>query len=118
MSQPEARAWWAEVEDLRETIERRRAGQDRFVSSPAAVAPVDVHPRPITHLAPAVARPQARRTVRISGHVGEPPQPRPLAVARVRQPRALQTAGQRPDRIAGWAALLGLVLVLVSTITH
>jgi hypothetical protein len=30
----------------------------------------------------------------------------------------MDAATRRPDRIAGWAALLGLVLVLVSTATH
>ena len=32
--------------------------------------------------------------------------------------RVVDAATSRPDRIAGWAALLGLVLVLVSTATH
>jgi hypothetical protein len=46
------------------------------------------------------------------------PVPRPLVVTRQRQPRIVDAATRSPDRIAGWAALLGLVLVLVSTVTH
>ncbi len=101
MAQPEARAWWADVEHLRDGIEQRRAA-DRTPRAPAA------------DLAP----PATRRTVRITGRAAAAPAPRPLVVARQRPPRALDAATRRPDRIAGWAALLGLVLVLVSTATQ
>jgi hypothetical protein len=99
MSQPEARAWWADVEDLRERIESRR-----------------------TELTPEPQRARsrsARRTVQITGHPSPGPEPRPLVAApRERPPRTLTAATRSPDRIAGWAALLGLVLVLVSTATN
>lgn len=98
MAHPEARAWWADVEHLRDGFEQRRA---------AGTAP-----------AAADARPAVRRTVQISGRGSTAPAPRPLVTARQRPSRALDAATRRPDRIAGWAALLGLVLVLVSTATH
>ncbi len=103
MAQPEARAWWADVEHLRDGIEQRRAA-DRTPRTPAA---------PVADPAPAAAR----RTVQITGRGAAAPAPRPLVVTRQRPPRALDAATRRPDRIAGWAALLGLVLVLVSTTT-
>jgi hypothetical protein len=100
MAQPEARAWWADVEHLRDGIEQRR------VSAAAPDAPAhDPGSAP-------------RRTVQITGRGAAAPAPRPLMVTRERPPRALDAATRRPDRIAGWAALLGLVLVLVSTATH
>jgi hypothetical protein len=102
MSQPEARAWWADVEDLRERIELRREVEHRTPD------PVATPPRP--------AGP--RRTVQITGRPAAAPAPRPLVAARQRPTRAMDAATRRPDRIAGWAALLGLVLVLVSTATH
>lgn len=104
MSQPEARAWWADVEDLRERIEERRAVERADL---APVAPVA-----------AERGPAPRRTVQITGRTAAAPTPRPLVATRQRQPRTLDAATRRPDRIAGWAALLGLVLVLVSTATH
>ncbi len=102
MSQPEARAWWADVEDLRERIELRREAEDR---TPTSVA-----------IAPRAAVP--RRTVQITGRPVSAPAPRPLVASRQRPTRAMDAATRRPDRIAGWAVLLGLVLVLVSTATH
>ena len=103
MAQPEARAWWADVQDLRARIEERRA------ADPAA------SPRTADPGMRAASRPMPRRTVQITGHGSAAPAPRPLFATR---PRALDAATRRPDRIAGWAALLGLVLVFVSTATH
>jgi hypothetical protein len=102
MSQPEARAWWADVEDLRERIELRREAEDRM-------------PAPVATAARAAA---PRRTVQITGRPVSAPAPRALVTSRQRPARAMDAATRRPDRIAGWAALLGLVLVLVSTATH
>ena len=104
MSQPEARAWWADVEDLRERIELRREAEHRIPT-----------PTPIS-TAPRAGAP--RRTVQITGRPVSAPAPRPLIAARQRPTRVMDAATRRPDRIAGWAALLGLVLVLVSTATH
>ena len=104
MSQPEARAWWADVEDLRDRIESRRAG-----------------PHPLANAEPgpaALERPAGRRTVTITGHPAPGPAPRPLVADRERPSRTVAAATRSPDRIAGWAALLGLVLVLVSTASN
>lgn len=101
MAQPEARAWWADVEHLRDGIEERRSAE-RAPAAPIADA---------TAAAP-------RRTVQITGRGSSAPAPRPLVATRQRPSRSLDAATRRPDRIAGWAALLGLVLVLVSTATH
>ena len=109
MNQTEPRAWWAEAQDLRERIERQRAAEP--LNLPAAgEAPGD-------RAAGSAATP-VRRTVQITGRPSGMPAPRPLVVARARSPRAAESFTRRPDRIAGWAALLGLVLVLVSAASH
>lgn len=111
MSQPEARAWWADVEDLRERIEGRRAAA--APQQPRTPHLVEDH-----RTAPGDPR-RIRRTVTITGRPAAGPAPRPLVAApRERAPRALTAATRSPDRTAGWAALLGLVLVLVSTATN
>ena len=101
MAQPEARAWWADVEHLRDGIEQRRATTPARDSASAEITP-----------------PAPRRTVQITGRGAAAPASRPLVATRQRPSRAVDAATRRPDRIAGWAALLGLVLVLVSTATH
>lgn len=112
MPQQEARAWWADVEHLREELEERRE-----------TARADA---PALHLvngggeaAGPVAPQPARRTVRISGRGGHAPAPRRLVEVERRRPAPslVERAGARPDRIAGWAALLGVVLVLVAALT-
>jgi len=67
-----------------------------------------------TPLEPELApEPPARRTVVISGH------PDRLPVARTpRPPRtAVERIGARPDRIVGYAVLLGFALVLIAILT-
>jgi hypothetical protein len=49
-----------------------------------------------------------RRTVQITGQTVAPPRRRPSAASRV---------GPRPDRIAGWAVVLGLFLAFVAEAT-
>ncbi len=101
MSQKEATAWWAEVEHLRERIEQR----DNAAETQAAA------PRP------SAARP--RRTILIAGRGAPAPAvgARPLVdVGRDRPSRpTVHRAAQRPDRVAMWAVLLGLALMLVAT---
>jgi hypothetical protein len=60
-----------------------------------------------------------RRTVEIRGRtVPAPAVPRPLGVDRRRPPRrAAERVGPRPDRLALWALLKGLVLILVAVTT-
>jgi hypothetical protein len=94
--------WWAEVEHLREPLERRRA--ERGVEDP-------------------------RRTVKIRGQAiagtsaralyptAEAPAPRePQVVVRRDRPRrtAPDRLGSNPDRIAAWAVVFGLLMALVA----
>jgi hypothetical protein len=71
----------------------------------AAVTPEDVE---FTE----IAAPDGRRTVTITGH----PEPR---VIRPRRPTPTvdQRIGHRPDRIAGWAFALGMLLILIAALT-
>jgi hypothetical protein len=57
-----------------------------------------------------------RVTVEIRGRtVPAPAVPRPLEVDRQRpQRRAVERVGPRPDRVAMWALLMGLLLILVA----
>jgi hypothetical protein len=100
------RAWWADVEEVRERIERRQASE---------------HERAL------VERRGQRRTVSITGRPAdstplrlvEDHTPQVIVPRSRRRPplRVVDRIGTRPDRIAGWAVLLGFVLVLVTIIT-
>jgi hypothetical protein len=59
-----------------------------------------------------IAPPAGRRTVTVTGH----PEPR---VVRPRRPTPTvdQRIGHRPDRIAGWAFALGMLLILIAILT-
>ena len=59
-----------------------------------------------------IAKPAGRRTVTVTGH----PEPR---VIRPRRPAPTvdQRIGHRPDRIAGWAFALGMLLILIAIVT-
>lgn len=112
----EARAWWADVEDVRERIERRRARERRASAA-----------RRISAGGRASAVPAARRGVREiqPGQrlmLVETAAPRPRDArgrgARSRpRPRAAQRVGPRPDMIAAWAVALGFVLVLAAILS-
>ena len=134
MAQTEARAWWADVQHLRDVYERtdearrradladlaeRRAARERRPADPVErrqadgprPAPVprrDPHPKP--------GAPPPRRTVEIRGRtVPAPPVPRDPALERRRPQRSsLERVGPRPDRLALWALLMGLMLILVA----
>jgi hypothetical protein len=61
-----------------------------------------------------------RRTVEIRGRtVPAPAVPRSLELDRTRRPsrRAVERVGPRPDRLAMWAMMMGLVLILVAIST-
>ena len=62
---------------------------------------------------PQLEEPPARRTVTITGH------PDRLPVARAQRPprTAVERIGASPDRIVGYAVLLGFVLVLIAVLT-
>jgi hypothetical protein len=125
MSQSEARAWWADVQEVRESIERRRAAE---AGRPVLRAVEDLPDEP----APAPARegavrarerrpleprplPAERRTVQITGRPGARSRPRLVEIERRRPARPpAQRIGARPERLALWAVVLCLFLILVA----
>ena len=128
MAHTEARAWWADVEHLRDVYERtdearrradradleaRHAGRERLHSDAEAPRP-GAAPRRGGH-AKGTAIP-ARRTVEIRGRtVPAPAVPRTVEVDRRRPPRRpVERVGTRPDRLAMWALFMGIVLILVA----
>ena len=60
-----------------------------------------------------------RRTVEIRGRtVPAPPVPRSVELDRTRRPRrSLERVGPRPDRVAMWALVMGLMLIAVAITT-
>jgi len=94
----EAREWWADVEDVRERIERRRADDGASVWRARGVREVRPGPRLM------LVRPSA------------PPSPSATRRRRPR-PRAAQRLGPRPDIFAAWAVALGVVLVAVALLS-
>jgi hypothetical protein len=120
MSQAEARAWWADVQHLREAAERRQEA-----ARPARPETPEVEEREVAQLRrlparrPATRRvsgPPPRRTVEITGHpAGVAPRPRLVEIDRRRPARhPAARVAHRPDRIALWAVLLGIFLCLVA----
>ena len=129
MAHTEARAWWADVEHLRDVYERTdeaRRRADRADSEARHAA----RERPHAETEP--ARPSAatrrgahakgtaipaRRTVEIRGRTVPAPAlpPRIVEIDRRRPPRLpIERVGTRPDRVAMWALLMGIVLILVA----
>ena len=130
MSQSEARAWWADVEHLRERLDGGYGRRPRQRRTPIAPRSCGSPTSPWRASRPPSQRrqPLRRRTVTITGrgapapaitprHLVEVPQPGEDAVpARApKAPRALGRVTHRPDRIAMWAVLLGFALVLAAT---
>ena len=123
--------WWAEVEDVRARIERRRA--------------VELAARQRRGLPP--RRPASRRTVTITGRAALPGADMPVRLAEReastvvagrddetapsagtraagayvprRRPRqsTAEWLGTRPDRIAAWAVALGFLLVVAGILS-
>ncbi|CAA9533907.1 MAG: hypothetical protein AVDCRST_MAG67-4549 [uncultured Solirubrobacteraceae bacterium] len=128
MAHIEARAWWADVEHLQDVYARtdearRRADHADDVARHAS--PVRQHAEPDAarpaaatrrgaHLQPTAI--PARRTVEIRGRtVPAPAVPRSTEIERRRPPRRpIERVGARPDRLAMWALLMGIVLILVA----
>jgi len=129
MAHTEARAWWADVEHLRDGYERTDEARRRADLADAAARRCS---REETHIDGEITRPAtpprrgphakgtaipARRTIEIRGRtVPAPAVPRGVEVDRTRRParRAVERVGPRPDRIAMWALLMGIVLILVA----
>jgi hypothetical protein len=101
----EARAWWADVEDVRERIERRRARESQ------ARAGVRGAGAPPARRGEREVRP-GRRLMLVQ------PSATPARDSR-RRPRLPVThrVGPRPDRIAAWAVVLGFLLVVVAMLS-
>ncbi|HEX3872860.1 MAG TPA: hypothetical protein VHW26_01860 [Solirubrobacteraceae bacterium] len=94
--------WWAEVEHLREPLERRRA--ERAADDPR---------RTVKIRGQAIAGTSARQLYQTS----ETPAPRvPDAIVRRDRPRrsAPDRLGSNPDRIAAWAVVFGLLMALIA----
>jgi hypothetical protein len=102
----EARAWWADVEDVRERIERRRARESRrAVDVRATAVPAR---RGVREIQP------GRRLVLVESDAVAARQAESRRRTRPRTPRGL---GPHPDRIAAWAVLLGFLLVLAAVLS-
>ena len=106
----EARAWWADVEDVRLRIERRRARESRVierrVSTGDRATPVPASRRGVREIRP------GRRLMLVESAAP------PARQARMRpRPRAAQRVGPRPDKIAAWAVALGFLLVVVAIVS-
>jgi hypothetical protein len=139
MGRTEAAAWWADVEHLRDGYERtdearrradiaeRRASRERPQSdrdqpveargagAPGRDAPRQpLAPRRGPHTKGSAV--PARRTIEIRGRtVPAPSVPSTAEIDRRRPPRrAIERASTRPDRLAMWALLMGIVLILVA----
>jgi hypothetical protein len=90
---------------LREDDHLDSQPSERFARSEAVSEPVPLRPRRFERVAAAQAE---RRTIVITGQ--------PVA-ARRRRSAAQEQVMARPDRVALWAFLLGLFLVLVAAVT-
>jgi hypothetical protein len=138
MGQSEATAWWADVQHLRDVHERTEEARRRadLADRRASLGPGDgdaprrelrdrrqgdieivrtPSPRRDPHVRGSAV--PARRTIEIRGRtVPAPSVPRSsVEVDRRRPPRrAMERVGARPDRLAMWALLMGLVLILVA----
>jgi hypothetical protein len=111
MSQPaEAREWWAEVDDVRERIERRRAREGGPQRRGVRVVRPESHAASVRlmSLDTRTTATAARGARRISG---------PATGRRRPRQRPAQLVGPRPDRIASWAVALGFLLVLAAILS-
>ena len=133
MGHTEAPAWWADVEHLRDVYERTdeaRRRADRADLAQRAAARETRPPERVERRPPDPARPAsvarrgphargtalpARRTVEIRGRTVPAPVVPRVELDRRRPPRrAIERVGPRPDRLALWALLMGLMQILVA----
>ncbi len=104
MSQADGGAWWTEVEHLREPLERRRAAR-----------PPEVSRRTVRIRGQAIAGTSARQL----HPAAEAPPPRRLDPLPRERPRRStpERLGSRPDRIAAWAVVFGLMMAVMAAAT-
>jgi hypothetical protein len=133
MGHTEAPAWWADVEHLRDVYERTDEARRRADRADVAERRTSLDRRPVEVVerrAPDAARPApvarrgphpkgtgvpARRTVEIRGRTVPAPSVPRAELDRRRPPRRpIERVGPHPDRLALWALLMGLVLILVA----
>lgn len=133
MGHTEAPAWWADVEHLRDVYERTDEARRRADLADVAERRASLDRRPpeiVERRASDAARPApvarrgphpkgtgvpARRTVEIRGRTVPAPSVPRIELDRRRPPRrAIERVGPHPDRLALWALLMGLVLILVA----
>ncbi|HVL31802.1 MAG TPA: hypothetical protein VM299_06160 [Solirubrobacteraceae bacterium] len=138
MSQTGTSAWWADVQHLRDAAERTDEARRRADRAELAARRAGRERRRVEEPAPAAARRgehadgaphrnghrdgaglPGRRTVEVRGRtVPAPAVPRSVELDRRRPPRrAAERVGSHPDRLAFWALLMGLVLILVAVST-
>lgn len=116
----EARAWWADVEDVKQRIEHRRATERMAaLARRRANVPEDSQFRPRRTVS-ITGRPQAVAAPRLRLVEQAPAPAASSSNARARRrprPRPIDRVGGRPDRIAAWAVVLGFLLVLVAVLS-
>lgn len=101
----EARAWWADVEDVREKIERRRARELRERAAAGGEG--------MSTLGRGVREVRPGRRLMLVASQAPPPGP----ARRRPRPRRIERIGPHPDRIAAWAVALGAMLVLAAILS-
>jgi hypothetical protein len=129
----EAHAWWSEVEDVRERIERRRAREvasqrsQRNVGQFVTPAPrrgvreirTDKRLAPVPTGAPATKdRPDTRDApVARDARRARDAHATDVRARRRPRPRMAHRVGSRPDRAAAWAVALGFLLVVMAMLS-
>lgn len=107
----EAREWWADVYEVRERIERRRARESAGgvrSGAPRRRGVREVRTGPRLSLVPAHPDAEDAQRQRMDGQDRQRRRPRPRPVQRI---------GPRPDRIAAWAVALGLLLLVLAILS-
>lgn len=112
MPRAEAREWWADVEDVRERIERRRAREISAYRDSGSRAGGPTGVTPALHRGVREIRPGQRLML-----VETAAPPASEAQRKRPRPRPAQRVGPRPDMIAAWAVALGVLLVVVATLS-
>jgi hypothetical protein len=105
MSNADGGAWWAEVEHLREPLERRRAARQPELSR-----------RTVRIRGQAIAGTSARQLHSAASEAPPPRRLEPLPRERPRR-RAPERLGSRPDKIAAWAVVVGLMMAVMAAAT-
>jgi hypothetical protein len=97
----QAREWWADVYEVRERIERRRARET------ASERPAPSPRRGVREI-------RTNSQLSFAAHRLQ----QDLGARRRRpRPRPVQRIGPRPDRIAAWAVALGVLLLLLAILS-